>query len=333
MEGLERSSVTRIPIPRRRSSPLPRRSLGHASLALLLALGSAPTAAAAPEAPAAAGDSAAFAHSLEFKVLSYNVKGLPLITDLDRLKRIGAILAERRKRGDEPDVVVLQEAFIRKAARVRKRAGYPYAIRGAAGGGIFANDSGLEVLSNYPIVARHERTLNDCAFPECFVSKAILGVELELPEVPDLIQVFTTHLQADTRNEPVRRNQIDDITVFLDRIRFGRVPAIFAGDFNFKPKHPSYQKFVREMPVTDAGYQCLSAPATCEVVVGGDGRTDTTDVWKTSNDRQFYNQATGSPVRIEPIRVIRNFTERIDGGEDGALSDHWGYEVHYRIRW
>jgi endonuclease/exonuclease/phosphatase family metal-dependent hydrolase len=327
--------VTPIPLPRRRTSRLPRRSLGHASFALLLALGSPPTAVAAPapDAPVAATDPAPFAHSLELKVLSYNVKGLPLITDLDRLKRIGAILAERRKRGDEPDVVVLQEAFVRKAERVRNRAGYPYAIRGPAGGGIFANDSGLEVLSNYRIVARRERTLNDCAFPDCFVSKAILGVDLELPGVPDVIQVFTTHLQADTRNESVRRNQIDDITVFLNRIRFGRVPAIFAGDFNFKPKHPSYHKFLRQMPVTDVGYQCLGAPATCDVVVDPDGRTDLTDVWKTANDHQFYYQPTGSSVRIEPIRVIRNFTERIEGGEHGALSDHWGYEVHYRIRW
>jgi endonuclease/exonuclease/phosphatase family metal-dependent hydrolase len=271
--------------------------------------------------------------ALVLKVLTYNVKGLPLITDLDRLKRIGEILAARRRVGDEPDVVLLQEAFVRKARHVRKRAGYPYAVRGPDARGIFANASGLEVLSNHPIVARYERTLNDCAFPECLVAKSIVGVALELPGVPEPIQVFTTHLQADTRNEPVRRNQIDDIAVFLGRIPFGGLPAIFAADFNFKPKHPSYHKFLRETPFVDAGLECLGAAGGCEIVVGDDGRTDWTDVWKTSNDRQFYYQPAASPVRIEPIRVIRNFTEPVEGGEDGFLSDHWGYEVHYRIQW
>lgn len=299
------------------------------TLALALALALAPS--AAPAAPAAAPVEPV--HSRELKVLTYNVKGLPLITDLDRLKRIGEILAERRRRGDEPDVVVLQEAFVRKAKRVRKRAGYPYAIRGPKEGGLFANGSGLEVLSNFPIVARYDRTLNDCAFPECLVAKAITGVTLEVPGVPGPVQVFTTHLQADSRNEPVRRNQIDDIAVWLGRIPFGGAPAIFAGDFNFKPRHPSYHKFLREMPVADAGFTCLGAPDACEIVLDANGQTDWTDVWKTSNDRQFYYQPPEGAVRIEPIRVIRNFTEPVEGGEGGFLSDHWGYEVHYRIRW
>lgn len=299
--------------------------------ALLLAAAVGPTARSAPTGgPAPAAEPAT---TLELKVLSYNIKGLPLITDLDRLKRIGELLAERRRLGDEPDVVVLQEAFVRKARRVRKRAGYPYAIRGPREGSLFANASGLEVLSNFPIVARYDRTLNDCAFPECLVAKAIVGVELELPGVPVPIQVFTTHLQADTRNDPVRRNQIDDLTVFLRRIPFGAAPAIFAGDFNFKPKHGSYHKFLRETRFADSGYDCLGHPSACQVVVGADGRTDWTDVWKTANDRQFYYQPTRSPVHIQPIRVIRNFTEPYPGGEGGHLSDHWGYEVHYRIRW
>lgn len=305
--------------------------IAFALAALLAFSAAAPTVRSAPSAPAAAAGEPA--RTAELDVLSYNIKGLPLITDLDRLARIGEILAERRRRGDEPDVVVLQEAFVRESARVRRLAGYPYALRGPDGGGPFANDSGLEVLSNHPIVTRYERALNDCAFPECWIRKAVVGVELELPGVPGPIQVFTTHLQADTRNEPVRRNQIDDLAVFLRRIPFGAHPAIFAGDFNFKPKHPSYHKFLRETPFADAGYDCLGAPDTCQIVVGADGRTDWTDVWKTANDRQFYYQPAGSPVRIEPIRVIRNFTEPFAGGEDGALSDHWGYEVHYRIRW
>lgn len=319
--------VASRPVPER--PPKPRRSRPlAAALSSLIALTAAPVAHAAPTSATAPP-----ANVRELKVLTYNIKGLPVLTNLDRLKRIGEILAERRRLGDEPDVVVLQEAFVRKSQRVRDRAGYPYAIQGPTGGGLFANGSGLEVLSNHPIVARHERRLNDCAFPECLVSKAVVGVTLGVPGLPGPVDVFTTHLQADTRNDRVRRNQIDDITVFLDRIRFGRAPAIFAGDFNFKPRHESYRKFLREMPFADAGFECLAALETCEVVIGVHGQTDGYDVWKTTNDRQFYYQPADSPLRIEPIRVIRNFTEPARGGEGGFLSDHWGYEVHYRIHW
>lgn len=306
-----------------------RRGLAAAgTLGLLLALAPPPVARSAPTptAPDAA-------NVRELKVLTYNVKALPVLTNLDRLKRIGEILAERRRIGDEPDVVVLQEAFVRKSKRVRNRAGYPHVVLGPTDGGLFRNASGLEVLSNHPILERHQRRLHDCAFPECLVSKSVVGVTLELPDLPAPVDVFTTHLQADTRNDRVRSNQIDDITVFFDRIGFGRVPAIFAADFNFKPRHESYHKFLRETPFADAGFECLAALESCEIVVGVHGQTDLYDVWKTTNDRQFYYQPADSPLRIEPIRVIRNFTEPVRRGEGGFLSDHWGYEVHYRITW
>lgn len=296
------------------------------ALAALLAL-AAPALSAPGPVPAAVPP----ARSVELKVLSYNIKGLPVLTDLDRLKRIGEILAERRRRGDEPDVVLLQEAFVRKSRRVRNRAGYPYVIEGVRDQqGIFDNDSGLEILSDYPIVTSYGRSYRDCAFPECLVSKSILGATIQIPGVPEPLQILTTHLQAGTRNDAVRLSQIDDIAEFFAQIGFGAAPAIFAGDFNFKPRHPSYFRFLREVPMQEAGPFCLEAPGTCQVVVGLDGRTDLTDVWKTAHDRHFYYQPVGSAVRIEPVRLIRNFTEPVDGG---YLSDHWGYEVHYRISW
>ena len=64
-------------------------------------------------------------------------------------------------------------------------------------------------------------------------------------------------------------------------------------------------------------------------MVGG-RRTDLFDVWKSSHDRQYFYTPAGSPVRIEPVRLIRNFTERFEGAD---LSDHWGYEVRYRFSW
>ena len=50
--------------------------------------------------------------------------------DAPRLRQIGRMLAERRKNGDEPDVVLLQEAFSGDAERIRSRAGYRYQVVG-----------------------------------------------------------------------------------------------------------------------------------------------------------------------------------------------------------
>ena len=282
---------------------------------------------------AASADAPAPPRSFEFVVLSYNVKSLPLLRDASRLRQIGRMLKERRLRGDEPDVVLLQEAFSGDAERIRARAGYPYQVvgTGTVGGVLLENPSGLEILSDHPIVAQYGRAFDDCASVDCLVSKSVLGVTLAIPGLPVPVRVFTTHMQAHTPNDSVRKNQIDDIDIFLRRIGFGAEPAIFAGDVNFKPKHASYRKFLREFSFfTEAGRFCLDDRTRCEIVLGEDGRADLLDVWAASHDRQYFYAPQGSPVRIEPVRLMRNFTERFEGSD---LSDHWGYEVRYRLSW
>lgn len=269
------------------------------------------------------------ADHVELSVLSYNVKAIPVLTDLDRLAYIGEILQERRARGDEPDVVLLQEAFSKKSRRIRNRAGYPYSLVGDDGHPWFKNASGLEILSNYPILGSFLLGYEDCAGADCFVRKALMAVELEVPGMPSPIVVLNTHLQAQSDYDEVRGNQIGDLQGFLETIGYSR-PLIFGGDFNFKPRHPSYHQFVQSFPFSEAGRFCLDTPATCRIEVGADGRTNQSDVWVGSHDRQFYYRPSESEVRIEPVRLIRNFTEKRDGA---FLSDHWGYEVHYRILW
>jgi endonuclease/exonuclease/phosphatase family metal-dependent hydrolase len=269
----------------------------------------------------------------DFVVLSYNVKSLPMTRDAERLRQIGRMLAERRRRGDEPDVVLLQEAWSGDAERIRARAGYRYQVVGTGEGPglLLENPSGLEILSDHRILAQYGRSFDDCASADCLASKSVLGATLMVADLPLPVRIFNTHLQAHTPNDSVRKNQIDDIEIFLRRIGFGAEPAIFAGDVNFTPRHRSYFKFLRELPFfTEAGRYCLDMRDSCEIVVGADGRTDLSDVWAKSHDRQYFYAPAGSAVRIEPVRLIRNFTERYEGQD---LSDHWGYEVRYRLTW
>jgi endonuclease/exonuclease/phosphatase family protein len=286
--------------------------------------------AAAPSVPVVTSPAS---RSFDFVVLTYNIHDLPLLPAAERMKEIGRILAERRRQGDEPDVVVLQEAWSSDAERIRSRAGYRYQVLGNGKGQslLLDNPTGLEILSDYPIVSQYGRRFGDCAGADCLVSKSVIGATLAIPGLPVPVRIFTTHLQAQTPNDGVRKNQIDDIDVFLRRIGFGGEPAIFAGDLNFKPRHLSYDKFVRVLSFfTESGRFCLDTRDQCQIDVGQDGRTDLLDVWKSSHDRQFFYTPKDSPVRITPVELIRNFTQRYEGAR---LSDHYGYEVRYRFSW
>ena len=75
-----------------------------------------------------------FTHARVLKVLSYNIKGNPAAFlegfKGKRYAEIGKSLARLRERGEQPDVVLLQESFTIRARQVRKKAGYPYFARG-----------------------------------------------------------------------------------------------------------------------------------------------------------------------------------------------------------
>jgi hypothetical protein len=89
--------------------------------------------------------------SMTVSVLIYNVAGLPWPAGCGKksrnlddrgkripiacfrsgaLKQIGDRLGEMRRRGSEPDIVMIQEAFISAAAEIPERGGYPNWVAG-----------------------------------------------------------------------------------------------------------------------------------------------------------------------------------------------------------
>ena len=71
--------------------------------------------------------------STDLSVLTYNVEGLPWPARRSRsarLAEIGRQLAAMREAGISPDVVLLQEVFTTKAARIGEIAGYETRVRG-----------------------------------------------------------------------------------------------------------------------------------------------------------------------------------------------------------
>ena len=182
--------------------------------------------------------------SMEITVLIYNVCGLPwpigcgkTSRDTDEngkriptqcfrssaLKDIGDKLAEMRRHGTEPDIIMLQEAFISTSAEIPERGGYPNWVTGPgrkdlgpthseraseefisqrsfwkgekSGKG---QSSGLLLASNFPIVELFNHPFNqwECGGLDCLANKGLLVAELEIPGLPDHLMLATAHFNS-----------------------------------------------------------------------------------------------------------------------------------------
>ena len=234
-------------------------------------------------------DTATGTASMEITVLIYNVAGLPWPiakgkssrdTDADgkripiagkrssALKKIGNTLGELREQGVEPDIILLQEAFIADSAEIPKRGGYPNWVAGPgrkdtgpkysdraseefiaerkllkgekSGKG---TSSGLLLASNFPIVElfNHPFKQWECGGFDCLANKGVLAAELEIPGLPDHLMVVTTHFNSrgasgvtSERALAVHNLQVDDANEFILNLGKDDMPYIWGGDLNMR---------------------------------------------------------------------------------------------------
>ncbi|WP_157216426.1 endonuclease/exonuclease/phosphatase family protein [Flavisphingomonas formosensis] len=297
-------------------------------------------------------------------VLTYNIKGLPWPVARGRtaaLARIADRLGAMRETGREPQVVLLQEAFTGEARSIGQRAGYPYVVSGPAaadaGSGTmtgadrrFAADarwwkgetegkllgSGLEILSDYPVVAVRRLAFPAfaCAGFDCLANKGALLVSLAIPGVSAPVDVLTTHLNSrhasgvdDARSNYAYRRQVAALTAFVRTAHDPARPLIAAGDFNLgwvAPRRAALLTQVREewspaAPVRDALGQYRRQ--------GGLLSPDAAFSAHRARDWQFY--ADGATSRLILTGIDVPFGTEPSGG---MLSDHVGYVARFRIQ-
>lgn len=266
--------------------------------------------------------------SFVLKILSYNIKGTPVAPfqgfSHDRYKKIGKILARRRASGTQPHLVLIQEAFVSKTKELREHAGYPHLAKGPGTGGA-ALDGGLYILSDYPIADKEVVAFgaDACSGWDCHANKGAMLARLQIPGLPFAIDVYNAHLQAGADAEEERLAQIDILERFLRQNMGVGNPSIFPGDFNTKPRRPSYGYLLQKTGLANAGADCRSAPASCAVSAA----TDPLQLLENTHDQHLYAPGKQDVYRIRPVFAERNFQD------EEALSDHLGYEVHYEIRW
>lgn len=297
--------------------------------------------------------------STTLSVLIYNVEGLPWPVRKSRgpsLDKIGESLAALRAEGRAPDIVLMQESFMSRAARIGQQAGYANAIGGPKRSDVMKDAnvdrafvterrrkkgerapklmrSGLYVLSDFPVTEmfREGFAKKACAGFDCLAAKGIMLVRVTVPGVPSPIDILTTHMNSGRaarvpleRSAEAHRYQALEAAQFLDKHHAADNPLIIGGDFNMRRSPERFDFFSTAIPYTVVHRWCMAKPTLCEVKMSWDGD----EPWLDTQDLQAFD--SGKIVSVEPIRVEAMF----DGSANGArLSDHDGFLVTYRLSW
>lgn len=289
------------------------------------------------------------------RLLSFNINALPNAVKSGgdaQYARIAEILRERRAANTQPHVILLQEAFNAKADVIQETTGYRYIVKGPGhrevskkGKAHWAlqsrkpyasfddpqklTGSGLVILSDFPIMeAQHKAFDSDmCAGFDCLSNKAILLARIAVPGLDQPLDVVNSHFNSRRKaGAPKRwtleahRRQTDTLDWFLDKVNSGN-PIVLAGDFNTRQR-ARLAYFREKIALNDTAEVCLTLDETC----GVDETTKIDEILYDTNDKQFFDSCQS--YGLTPVHIVRNFTEQIDGK---PLSDHLGYEVHYRI--
>ncbi|PZQ65700.1 MAG: metal-dependent hydrolase [Phenylobacterium zucineum] len=327
-----------------------------ACLAIPAVAGAAP----ACPAPAIRGGADGMARTT-LDVLTYNIEGLGFPARLKRgskLARIGAQLAELRRQGRAPDVILFQEVFSGDAKAAVEAAGYPHVVYGpgrkarrdlpadrearkGAGKrsfrrgeiGLKLAGGGLAIASRYPIEAQAEQPFaaRSCAGFDCFANKGAVFARVRVPGAPEAVDLFGTHLNSRKasraparRTLPIYRAQASELGAFIDLVHTADYPAILGGDFNMRNSEVRFDFLESRLPLTLTQRHCLNPEAGCEVKISSDGD----EPWMDTQDLQFFR--SGRRVTLRPVRLEAMF----DGSPDSpALSDHDGYRVVYELSW
>lgn len=266
--------------------------------------------------------------SVRIRVLSYNIKGLPALInpqyDTARYADIGKVLAQRKKQGTAPDIVLLQESFDPKTADLRTFAKYPHLAQGPRSQKLL--DSGLFVLSDFPIEAKSTILFRDmdCGTWDCFAAKGAQAVRVRIPGVPYPLTLINTHTQSGKKYEASRSAQLKDLARYVRDVFPSNVGAILGGDLNTSPSQGTFRQFEGDTGLTSVGRVCLTEKSGCQVAAGTDRRM----ILEDSVDHFFISP--GTVLHVKPLAAGRTFAQPVGGR---VLSDHLGYEVIYELSW
>jgi hypothetical protein len=248
-------------------------------------------------------------------VMAYNIEGLPWPLAPDRSAAFSGIeerLRDLRLRGQQPQVLVLEEAFTPGARAVGRASGYRSV---AVGKGGMAFGSGLEIATELPILGVKRFTYRDCAGFDCLAAKGALLATIGLAKGVQL-QIAATHLNShkasgsdDSHANQAYFAQVDELSRFILANRDPKLPLLVVGDFNtYPPTRRAYLARESQLWRADDALDRMGV-----------------NVWR-GKDRQFF--ASGGSVSVKPLGITIPFGREADGT---MISNHVGYAIHYRL--
>jgi endonuclease/exonuclease/phosphatase family metal-dependent hydrolase len=255
------------------------------------------------------------------KVLTWNIQMLPSlfgtwVAQLDKMQHLRAALIVDYLKGQDYDVVCLQEAFDPLCVKQLVDGlapTYPYVVLPRYGGRLWQQSSGVLFLSRVPVKHVAHVVFHTGAGVERFAAKGCTLVE----GVKDgfLFQVAGTHFQTgrDRFRMADSRMSAEDL---LKTHRRDKVPQFFVGDFNIKKDTPQYVQLLKdtgmvEFPIDDP------RPYT----------SDSNNSWKRGRQKlaqidHVLLDPRGTETTISVQHIQRAKHEYKDKTID--LSDHYG---------
>ena len=187
--------------------------------------------------PAAAALESEHGQNASFKLVTYNVWGLPSWMTGARSGRYPQIARELERL--DPDVILLQEAWTAKARKSVPEKGH-WSIARAAGQHTFFQQNGLVTLSRFPIIGGEFYPFIRAAFPDRLVNKGVLKVTVRLGN-GQVLNIWNVHLQ-DGGTPAIWLSQVGELVERVKAAEDGQVADLVAGDFNCTPESPLFRR-------------------------------------------------------------------------------------------
>jgi endonuclease/exonuclease/phosphatase family metal-dependent hydrolase len=189
----------------------------------------------------------------KIKILSWNIYMLPGIVKAKGKGARATAIGEKLKDSDY-DVIVFQEAFLRKARKIifsQLKEKFPYQT-GPANQKLISckTNSGIWIFSKHPIVSSHSIIFKNKSGIDAFSRKGGLIAEVMIDKT--LIQIAGTHLQ-NSGQAWIRQSQcVEFYNRLLKPFYKKEVPQVVCGDFNInREREEEYSFMLQTLHVTD----------------------------------------------------------------------------------
>ncbi|WP_445115631.1 sphingomyelin phosphodiesterase [Acinetobacter sp. WZC-1] len=265
----------------------------------------------------------------EFKVLAYNIYALPLVAS-----KIDERLNELPKHLKGYDAIVFEEAFAPKRTDLLSALSdeYPYQTH-IPKGGFNVFDSGVVIVSRYPIANTSDYIYPECSGTDCFANKGVIYAEI----IKDgkAYHVAGTHTASfdTTEARDLRQKQFKQIRSFIDAKEIPDFDAVLiGGDLNvnkllWPDDYASMLKNLNATAPVSTGYTASTFDPRVNKLATAPGSGGT--------EVEYLDYVLSSNTHRQPVkssndvRVLRSTADPLFMVWD--LSDHFSVMGHFNF--